>query len=88
MNHPADSTPDHAQQNLQAEGHNPSPAASAKDPVCGMSVTLGIGKPSLEHGGQTYHFCSAKCHDKFQADPAAYLSGEQKKEPVAAPTSK
>ena len=85
MNHPADSTPDHAQQNLQAEGHNPSPAASAKDPVCGMSVTLGIGKPSLEHGGQTYHFCSAKCHDKFQADPAAYLSGESKKEAAVAP---
>ena len=49
---------------------------SASDPVCGMSVTLGAGKPSLEHDGQTYHFCSTKCHDKFAADPALYLNAK------------
>ena len=50
--------------------------ASARDPVCGMTVTLGAGKPSLEHAGQTYHFCSTKCHDKFAVDPALYLKAE------------
>ncbi len=50
--------------------------ASAIDPVCGMTVTLGAGNPSLEHDGQTYHFCSTKCHDKFAANPALYLEAE------------
>jgi len=87
MNHPADSRQDHSSHH-HADVPMPSLATSAKDPVCGMSVTLGIGKPSLDHAGLTYHFCSAKCHDKFRANPASYLSGEQKKEPVAAPKSK
>ena len=50
--------------------------ASARDPVCGMTVTLGAGKSSREHDGQTYHFCSTKCHDKFAVDPALYLKAE------------
>ena len=50
-------------------------AGTVKDPVCGMTVEPDKGKPSLQHGGQTYHFCSQKCHDKFAADPESYLSG-------------
>ena len=42
------------------------------DPVCGMTV-----KPDsvhvVEHAGQTYHFCSAKCRAKFEAEPQRYL---------------
>ncbi|MGB7991233.1 MAG: heavy metal translocating P-type ATPase [Candidatus Methylophosphatis roskildensis] len=52
-------------------------AATAKDPVCGMSVQLDTGKPMAVHQGGTYHFCSQKCHDKFVADPARYLAGKQ-----------
>ena len=51
-----------------------------KDPVCGMTVNLDAGKPSREHKGETYHFCSQKCHDKFAADPEHFLSGERKRE--------
>ena len=50
-------------------------AMTAKDPVCGMTVKLGQGKPSREHKGETYHFYSKKCHDKFAADPEHFLSG-------------
>ncbi len=50
-------------------------AATAKDPVCGMTVKLNAGKPSHEHKGETYHFCSQGCHDKFAADPEHILSG-------------
>ncbi|MBX3646336.1 MAG: heavy metal translocating P-type ATPase [Rhodocyclaceae bacterium] len=57
--------------------------ATAKDPVCGMSVALDAGKPSLEHDGMTYHFCSQKCQSKFAADPKHYLAGEHKKQPQA-----
>ena len=46
---------------------------TAIDPVCGMTVRLGVGKPSFEHDGTTYHFCSQGCRTKFAADPARYL---------------
>ncbi len=52
----------------------------AIDPVCGMTVDPNAGKPSYQHGGQTYHFCSDGCRSKFTADPARYLNkvGEAK----------
>ncbi|APZ51187.1 heavy metal translocating P-type ATPase [Salipiger abyssi] len=43
-----------------------------RDPVCGMTVDPGAGKPQAEHDGHTYHFCSEGCRDKFLADPEAY----------------
>ncbi len=49
-------------------------AESVKDPVCGMEVSLDAGKPTAEHAGTAYHFCSQKCHDRFVADPGRYLS--------------
>ena len=49
-------------------------ATSAKDPVCGMDVSRDAGKPTGEHAGTVYHFCSQKCHDKFVANPQRYLS--------------
>ena len=49
------------------------PPATAKDPVCGMSVDPGSAR-SLVHEGQRYHFCSQRCHDRFAADPAHYLA--------------
>ena len=66
-------------------GHGVADDTTVKDPVCGMSVDLGAGKPSLEHAGTTYHFCSQKCHDKFVADPAHYLTGAHKKPTAAVP---
>ena len=47
----------------------------AIDPVCGMSVDLSKGKPSFTYKGVTQHFCCHGCHDKFEADPYFYLSG-------------
>ena len=49
------------------------------DPVCGMNVELGVGKPSLFHQDKEYHFCSSGCHDKFEKDPEFYLSGASKR---------
>jgi P-type Cu+ transporter len=49
------------------------------DPVCGMTVTLGKGKPTLSYKGHDYHFCSSKCHDRFDADPYFYVSGNSAK---------
>ncbi|MBX3580400.1 MAG: heavy metal translocating P-type ATPase [Rhizobiaceae bacterium] len=45
-----------------------------RDPVCGMIVDPTLGKPSAEHDGRVFHFCSAGCHSKFIAQPDAYLT--------------
>jgi P-type Cu+ transporter len=47
----------------------------ATDPVCGMEVRIGAGKPSHAHDGETYHFCSQRCHDRFVDDPDYFLAG-------------
>ncbi|MEZ5626106.1 MAG: heavy metal-binding domain-containing protein [Rhodocyclaceae bacterium] len=60
--------------------HAPAPI---KDPVCGMTVAPDANKPTAQHDGQTYHFCSSTCHDKFVADPAHYLNGAHKTAKVA-----
>jgi RND family efflux transporter MFP subunit len=50
--------------------------ASTTDPVCGMSIDR---EKSLASGlketyrGETYVFCSDKCHKQFLQDPAKYL---------------
>ncbi len=55
------------------------------DPVCGMTVAVDAGKPTLDYKGTDYHFCSTKCHDRFEADPYFYVSGNNAKKKVAAP---
>ncbi len=47
-------------------------SGAAVDPVCGMKVEPQRARAE-DHGGHTYFFCSAKCADKFRADPLAYL---------------
>jgi Cu+-exporting ATPase len=43
------------------------------DPVCGMEVHEPLAAATVQHGGETFYFCSARCLGKFQDDPAAYL---------------
>jgi xanthine dehydrogenase accessory factor len=38
---------------------------TAVDPVCGMTVTVVPGTPSLEHEGETVYFCREGCRDAF-----------------------
>ena len=49
----------------------PAPSGALKDPVCGMSVTAQSAH-RLQHEGKPVYFCSARCKEKFAADPAAY----------------
>jgi Cu+-exporting ATPase len=44
------------------------------DPVCGMSILPSDAVGHVTHRGQTYHFCSQSCLDKFRASPETYLS--------------
>lgn len=48
--------------------------AVLRDPVCGMTVDPAAGKPTAEHGGRIYHFCSESCRTKFLAEPEKYLT--------------
>jgi len=66
-------------QETAVQSNASSEAGKAIDPVCGMTVKLGIGKPTLSYKGRDYHFCNPKCHDKFEADPYFYLSGNNDK---------
>jgi Cu+-exporting ATPase len=45
-----------------------------RDPVCGMMVDPHAGKPTAEHAGHTFHFCSAGCRTRFEAEPEKYLT--------------
>jgi len=63
----------------------PEPAAMAIDPVCGMRVDTGAGKPTHAHDGVIYHFCCNGCRTRFAADPPRYLDAGRKAEPAARP---
>ena len=65
-------------------GHHAAPEPAADkvlDPVCGMTVDPAKTPHHHDHGGTTFHFCSAGCRTKFAADPDKYLSPREP-EPV------
>jgi Cu+-exporting ATPase len=66
--------------------HGPAtPVAEAvRDPVCGMTVDPASSRHRFEYDGQTFHFCSAGCREKFAADPAHYLKPKSGAPPLAA----
>src|SRR6185312_357871 len=50
------------------------PVPTTKDPVCGMTVKIGLAKGgTATHDGHDYWFCNPKCREKFIADPVMYL---------------
>ena len=57
----------------------------ATDRVCGMRVDAATSKHRFEHGGEEFHFCSARCREKFSADAAAYLHPKPAETPPVAP---
>jgi len=48
-----------------------------KDPVCGMDVDPQQGYGKM-HEGILYRFCSRRCLDAFDAEPARYLLRKDK----------
>ena len=59
----------------------PLPAATARDPVCGMSVDPASTPHHAHHDGQDWYFCAARCRQRFLADPQRFL------QPQAAPAA-
>ncbi len=60
------------------DDHRPDPArtTTATDPVCGMQVDPTAAGPTVQHDGETYHFCSTGCQQTFAADPDAQLHAQ------------
>ena len=63
----------HSGHDQHGQGTGQAAEDSGKDPVCGMQVGPGQGY-SKNQEGQTFHFCSRKCLDKFEAEPTRYMS--------------
>ncbi len=49
-------------------------AATAVDPVCKMTVTVGEEAGSVEYDGVTYRFCSDACRERFDRDPTRFVA--------------
>jgi P-type Cu+ transporter len=64
-------------ENADADGK-----ASARDPVCGMTVDPATSRHRFDTGGETFHFCSAGCRAKFAAEPQNYLGNSKPKAAV------
>jgi Cu+-exporting ATPase len=43
------------------------------DPVCGMTISPTDAVGTLSHAGQTYHFCSDSCLQRFRENPAEFV---------------
>ena len=65
--------------------HRPEASATVIDPVCGMKVDPAKTAHHADHGGTTYHFCAARCREKFVADPEKYLAPKSGELAPAAP---
>jgi xanthine dehydrogenase accessory factor len=52
----------------------PTGRAETLDPVCGMVTTPGPSAYPFEHEGVTYYFCCAGCRQRFEEEPASYLT--------------
>ncbi|HLJ71480.1 MAG TPA: heavy metal translocating P-type ATPase [Roseiarcus sp.] len=60
-----------------ADRNAPMPEGKARDPVCGMSVTIATAKHKAEYAGRSYYFCSAGCREKFVAEPKRFLANPE-----------
>ena len=83
MDHHISAGHDHHQHSCcgGAGGHS---LATVNDPVCGMSVDPAESPHRHAHGDEEFHFCSARCREKFAADPDAYLGDKPAALPAAA----
>jgi xanthine dehydrogenase accessory factor len=48
-------------------------ATEARDPICGMTVTIATARHRSEAGGRTTYFCCQRCRETFEQDPGRYL---------------
>ncbi|MEO7433683.1 MAG: heavy metal translocating P-type ATPase [Dokdonella sp.] len=68
---------------LQTENtSHPLSNADVSDPVCRMHVDPHSTPHRADHSGHPFYFCSARCREKFVAEPDRYLSASIAAAPV------
>ena len=67
-------------------GHGAAEAATAIDPVCGMTVDPAKTPHHASHDSHDYHFCGARCRDRFVAAPMSFLGPKEPDAPMPAGT--
>jgi Cu+-exporting ATPase len=71
---------EHSHHHVQGAGNGSAATASTvTDPVCGMTVDPLTSTHQFDFQGETFHFCSARCRERFAAEPEKYL---QRPEPA------
>lgn len=60
----------------QPESNN---TRNAVDPVCGMSVDPSAMEFMITYDGEAYYFCSTRCLQTFQSNPATYRDNPERK---------
>src|SRR5581483_8750139 len=55
-----------------AHGDRASASGAARDPVCGMAVDPVTARHRARHADRDVFFCSARCRERFLADPERY----------------
>ena len=43
--------------------------STARDPVCGMEMEISQSARSMQHGSDTFYFCSDDCYRRFKERP-------------------
>jgi P-type Cu+ transporter len=61
-------------------------AALATDPVCGMKVDPATAKHRFSYKGENYLFCSARCRERFAAEPEKFLKPRESEPALPAGT--
>ena len=79
-----------ASEHHEATGQHPHGAAGGdaalvRDPVCGMQVDPRKTAHKAEHQRNFYYFCSARCRERFVAEPARFLSPPARETAPAGP---
>ncbi|HEX2939968.1 MAG TPA: heavy metal-binding domain-containing protein, partial [Rhodopila sp.] len=64
----------HAHHHVHVAAEASTVSTGTTDPVCRMNVDPAASQHRLQHAGRTFHFCSAECRARFQADPGKYLA--------------
>ncbi len=80
--------PDHSHGPVDHDKHSAADNAAQSDhrvvdPVCGMQVDPDTTAHHAQYDGRAFHFCSARCRERFEADPDKYLSPKGESEPPA-----
>jgi xanthine dehydrogenase accessory factor len=57
----------------KASARPPVERREARDPVCGMTVSIETAKHTAEHDGKVFYFCCAGCKQTFEKQPEKYV---------------